>query len=71
VTDPKKADFTVGFTMPDADRAKTDLPVYKVTRMGALLSVVIDHREALAEARIAKRPLAAVPPRRPSTSAYP
>ena len=66
VTYPKDADFVIGFTMQDADRAKTDQPVYKVTRMGALLSVVVDHREALAEERIAKRPLASAPPHRPA-----
>jgi Dolichyl-phosphate-mannose-protein mannosyltransferase len=71
VTYAKNADFVIGFTLQDADRAKTDQPVFKVTRMGALLSVVVDHREALAEERIAKRPLAAAPPRRRSSSAYP
>jgi hypothetical protein len=70
VTYPKNADFVIGFTMQDADRATSDQPVFKVTRMGALLSVVVDHRDALAEERIAKRPIAAVPPRRPPTSTY-
>jgi hypothetical protein len=70
VTYPKDADFVIGFTLQDADHASTDLPVYRVTRMGALLSVVVDHREALAEQRIAKHPLAGATPRRPATSAY-
>jgi hypothetical protein len=39
-----------------------------VTRMGALLSVVVDHRETLAEQRIAKRPLAGATPQRPAAA---
>jgi hypothetical protein len=35
--------------------------------MGVLLSVVMDHRETLAEQRIAKRPLAL---RRPAAAPY-
>jgi Dolichyl-phosphate-mannose-protein mannosyltransferase len=71
VTYPKDADFVIGFTLKDADRAKTDQPVFAVTRMGALLSVVVDHREALAEERIAKRRLAAAPTRRTAPASYP
>jgi hypothetical protein len=67
---PKNAQFVIGFTMRDAGHAMSDQPVFEVTRMGALLSVVIDHREALAEERIAKRPLAGAAPRRPATSTY-
>jgi len=70
VTFPRNADFVIGFTMQDADRAVSDQPVYKVRRMGALLSVVVDHRDALAEERIARRPLAGAATRRPATSAY-
>ena len=71
VTYPKDADFVIGFTLQDADRAAADLPILRVTRMGALMSVVVDHRETLAEQRIARRPLAGAMPRRPvSTSAY-
>jgi hypothetical protein len=65
VTYPKDADFVIGFSFQDADHALTDRPIYTVTRMGALLSVVVDHREALAEQRIAKRPLAGATPQRP------
>ena len=71
VTYPSNADFVIGFTLQDADHSQTDLPVYKVTRMGALLSVVVDHREALAEQRVAKRPLARATSRQPAPSAYP
>jgi Dolichyl-phosphate-mannose-protein mannosyltransferase len=70
VTYPKDADFVIGFTLQDADHARTDQPIFKVTRMGALLSVVVDHRDALAEQRIAKRPLAGVTPPRPVAPAY-
>jgi hypothetical protein len=69
VTDPKQADFVIGFTLDDADRYLTDLPVVRVTRMGALLSVVVDHREFLAEQRIVHQPLAGAI-RRPATSIY-
>jgi Dolichyl-phosphate-mannose-protein mannosyltransferase len=59
VTYPKNADFVIGFSLHDADHALTDRPIFKVTRMGALLSVVVDHREALAdEHRAAKTPIA-------------
>jgi hypothetical protein len=70
VTFPQDADFVIGFTMHDVDRVASDQPVFAVKRMGALLSVVVDHREALAEQRIVKRPLAGATPRRPATSAY-
>ncbi|HWB52517.1 MAG TPA: glycosyltransferase family 39 protein [Stellaceae bacterium] len=70
VTYPRNADFVIGFTLQEADLVPADHPICKVTRMGALLSVVVDHRQALAEQRIAKRPLAAVPLRRPAGAAY-
>jgi hypothetical protein len=70
VTDPKRAEFVIRFSMDDTDRALHDQPVYEVKRMGALLSVVIDRRDALAEARIAKRPLAGATPQSPAASTY-
>jgi hypothetical protein len=63
VVQAKKADFVIGFTLDDAKHYLSDLPVYRVTRMGALLSVVVDHREYLAEGRIAHQPLAGTLPR--------
>jgi hypothetical protein len=69
VVDPKDADFVIGFTIDDADHYLTDLPVFRVTRMGALLSVVVDHREFLAEQRIAHQPLAGAL-RRSTNSTY-
>jgi len=68
---PKDADFVIGFTLDDADRYLSDLPVYRVARMGALLSAVVDHREFLAEERITHQPLAGALPRRQGNSAYP
>ena len=70
VTDPKDADFVIGFTLDDADHYLTDLPIIRVKRMGALLSVVVDHREFLAEERIARQPLAGALLRRPATFTY-
>src|SRR5580704_6484617 len=69
VVDPKDADFVIGFTIDDADHYLTDLPVFRVMRMGALLSVVVDHREGLAEQRIAHQPLAGAL-RRSTNSTY-
>ena len=70
VVQPKNADFVIGFTLDEAEHNLSDLPVYRVTRMGALLSVVVDHREYLAEERIAHQPLAGAAPRRAPNLAY-
>jgi hypothetical protein len=64
VVQANKAEFVIGLTLNDAEHYLRDLPVYRVTRMGALLSVVVDHREYLAEGRIAHQPLAGALPRR-------
>ncbi|HTQ32814.1 MAG TPA: glycosyltransferase family 39 protein [Stellaceae bacterium] len=70
VTYPKDAEFVIGFTEQEADHASADRPIFRVMRMGALLSVVVDHREALAEQRLARRPLARAALRRPPASTY-
>jgi hypothetical protein len=70
VTDPKDADFVISLSSQDADRARSDRPIFKVTRMGALLSVVVDHREALAEQRLAKQPLAGMASHRSPNPTY-
>ena len=46
-----RADFFIAFTKDNCDRTLPGWPVYKVERMGALLSVVLDRREAPAETR--------------------
>jgi hypothetical protein len=51
-----QADFFIAFTKDNCDRALPGRPVYQVERMGALLSVVLDHRDAFAERRTVKRP---------------
>lgn len=58
-----QADFFIAFTKDNCDRAVPGRPVYQVERMGALLSVALDHRDMLAEQRAAKRPLTGVLPR--------
>jgi hypothetical protein len=63
VVQAKKADFVIGFSLDETEHYLSDYPVYRVTRMGALLSVVVDHREYLAEERLAHRPLAGALPR--------
>ena len=70
VTQAKGADFVIGFTIADADRYLSDLPIYRVVRMGALLSVVIDHRQFLAAERATREPFGATP-HHPPVSAYP
>ena len=71
VVQPKLADFVIAFTLGEGERYATDHPVYRVERMGVLLSVVIDHRQYLAMERSARQPLAGAVSRRPPLSAYP
>ena len=66
---PHKADFFIAFTQDNCDRSLPGKPVYRVERMGALLSVVLDHRDALADQRAPKRPLAGALPDGQPTSA--
>ena len=58
-----QAEFFIAFTKDNCDRALAGQPVYQVERMGALLSVVLDHRHMLAEQRSIKRPLVGALPR--------
>jgi hypothetical protein len=58
-----QADFFIAFTKDNCDRALPGRPIYRVERMGALLSVVLDRRETLAEQRTAKQPPGGVLPR--------
>ena len=67
----EKAEFFIAFTKDDCDRTLPGRPVYRVERMGALLSVVLDRREIVAEQRVTKQPLARALPRHPPASAYP
>jgi hypothetical protein len=54
-----QADFFIAFTKDNCDRLLPGRPVYRVERMGALLSVVLDRRRTFA----AQRPLgSALPP---------
>ena len=39
-----QADFFIAFTKDDCDRSLPGRPIYRVERMGALLSVVLDRR---------------------------
>ncbi|MGE5271796.1 MAG: hypothetical protein ACM3JG_19220 [Thiohalocapsa sp.] len=58
----ENADFFIAFTKDNCDRALPGDSVYRVERMGALLSVVLDRRRILAAKRVAKEPLAHVAP---------
>ena len=43
------ADFFIAFTKDNCDRSLAGRPIYRVERMGALLSIVLDRRELLTE----------------------
>jgi len=49
VRDRAGADFFIAFTKDNCDSSLPGRPVYRVERMGALLSVVLDRRELLAK----------------------
>jgi hypothetical protein len=66
-----KADFFIAFTKDDCNRALPGRPIYRVERMGALLTVVLDRRGIVGDQRIVKRPLAHALPRRPPVSDFP
>jgi len=59
VRDRASADFFIAFTKDNCDRALPGRPVYRVERMGALLSLVLDRRELAVERRTAKHASAA------------
>jgi hypothetical protein len=65
------ADFFIAFTKDNCNRALPGREIYRVERMGALLSVVLDRRDILAEERVAKRPMAHISPPQSAVSAYP
>jgi len=58
-----EADFFIAFTKDDCDRSLPGRLVYQVERLGALLSVVLDRRDLLAERRATKRAEAGSPSR--------
>jgi hypothetical protein len=66
-----RAEFFIAFTKDDCDRLLPGIPVYRVERMGALLSLVLDRRDAVAEQRMVKRPVARAVTHQPAASAYP
>ena len=71
VKQPSDADFFIAFTKDNCDRTVPGRPVYRVARMGALLSVVLDRRPLLASRPPPKIPMAhALSPPLPA-SAYP
>jgi len=55
-----QAEFFIAFTKDDCDKSLPGRPVYRVERMGALLSVVLDRRDILAERRLATHASASV-----------
>jgi len=65
-----KAEFFIAFTKDNCDRSLPGRSVYRVERMGALLSVVLDRRDIVAEQRMTRRPMAGALSHSPA-SAYP
>ena len=59
VRDRARADFFIAFTKDDCERSLPGRPIYRVERMGALLSLVLDRRDLVAEQRAAKHASAA------------
>jgi hypothetical protein len=66
-----RADFFIAFTKDNCDRALPGRPIYRVERMGALLSLVLDRRDIVAADRVAKHPLARASSRYLPVSAWP
>jgi hypothetical protein len=61
VRDRAAADFFIAFTKDNCDRSLPGRPIYRVERMGALLSIVLDRREYLVRQRAARDRPAASP----------
>jgi hypothetical protein len=61
VRDRARADFFIAFTKDNCDRSLPGRPIYRVERMGALLSLVLDRRDFVAERPPAKQASAASP----------
>jgi hypothetical protein len=59
VRDRARADFFIAFTKDNCQRSLPGRPIYRVERMGALLSLVLDRRDLVAEQRAAKQASAA------------
>jgi len=70
VRERSRADFFIAFTKDNCDRSLPGRPVYRVERMGALLSVVLDRRD-FADRRVAKRPAVRSPAADAAGSAVP
>jgi hypothetical protein len=66
-----KAEFFIAFTKDNCDRSLPGKPIYRVERMGALLSVVLDRRDIVAEQRLLQRPFAGTSAKHLPVSAYP
>jgi hypothetical protein len=67
----ENAEFFIAFTKDNCDRSMPGRPVYRVERMGVLLSVVLDRRDIVAEKRLVKRPFAGAAPQAGATPQIP
>jgi hypothetical protein len=59
VRDPARADFFIAFTKDNCQRSLPGRPIYRVERMGALLSLVLDRRNLVVEQPAAQHAWAA------------
>jgi hypothetical protein len=67
-----EADFFIAFTKDNCDRSLSGRPIYRVERMGALLSVVLDRRGLIAQQRTTTQATAGSPaPHAPRAAAAP
>jgi len=69
--DRARADFFIAFTKDNCDRSLPGRPVYRVERMGALLSVVLDRRDLIAQRRTATQAAVRSPAQRAPGPAAP
>ncbi|MBV9374063.1 MAG: glycosyltransferase family 39 protein [Alphaproteobacteria bacterium] len=71
VRDRALADFFIAFTKDNCERSLPGRPIYRVERMGALLSLVLDRRDLVAERRAARQASAMSAPRPTRGAAVP
>jgi len=69
--DRARADFFIAFTKDNCDRSLPGRPVYRVERMGALLSVVLDRRDLIAQRQTATQAAVRSPAQRAPGPAAP
>jgi hypothetical protein len=67
--DGARAEFFIAFTKDDCDRSLPGRPIYRVERMGALLSLVLDRRDNIAQRQISEHTSTSLLPDHPASAA--